>query len=319
MSRELILNGIRIADDTPMYVIAELGSNHQGSVYRARELIEVAALCGVQACKLQKKQIQTLYAPELLDRPYVGPHSLGATYGAHKRALELGAGDVAVLQQITQGAGVMLFATPFDEASAHLLNALKMPAFKIHSGGLTDEALIRTVAGFAKPILLSTGGSTESDIDQALQWAKGCSVAILHCTAEYPVAKDEHLNLRYLTRLRERYNCVIGWSAHDTAPTASGINNAILAYGLGARILEKHFTLDHTLPGTDHAFSLEPSGLRKLVQALRHAHAVMGDGEKRFYDEERAPIAKMRRSLTPDGWRITGECLCGVSTTTSPL
>jgi len=308
MPRELVLNGVRIADDTPMYVIAELGSNHQGSVYRARELIEVAALCGVQACKLQKKQIETLYAPDLLTQPYGGRNSLGSTYGAHKRALELGAGDVAVLQQMAQGAGALLFATPFDEASACLLDALKMPAFKIHSGGLTDEALIRCVAGFGKPILLSTGGGMMDDIAQAVDWAGDCPLAILHCTAEYPVAKDDHLNLGCIRTLRERFqDHVIGWSAHDTAPTASGINHAILAYGLGARILEKHFTLDHTLPGTDHAFSLEPSGLRKLVQALRHAHAVMGDGKKQFYDEERAPIAKMRRSLTADGWRITGE------------
>ncbi len=303
--RDLLLDGRLITDDAPCYVVVEIGNTHQGSVDRATELIHVAALCGADAVKLQKKDLRGLYTSAVAARPYTG---FGPTYGAHKAALELSLSDLARLQQVARQAGILLFATPFDEASADDLAALGMAVFKLHSGALTDAPLLEHVARFGRPVILSTGGGTEADIDRAVAIVQEhAPLALLHCTAEYPVASPSHLNLRYIARLRERYpDLVIGWSAHDTSPNTSGIAHALVAYGYGARILEKHFTLDHELPGTDHAFSLEPSGLRKLVQDLRQAHAVSGDGVKVFYPEERAAMGKLRRTETAEGWRIAG-------------
>lgn len=310
--RTLTIAGRRIADDTPCYVIAEIGSTHQGSVDRARQLIDVAALCGVDAVKVQRKHVETLYSAEMLARPYAG---LADTYGGHKRALEFSLSDLAALKAHAESQGITWFATPFDEASADDLAALDVPAFKVHSGGLTDTPLLRHLAGLDRPIVLSTGGGDQGDIDRALGALRGASVAILHCTAVYPVVRDEWLNLGVIRTLRRRYpEQVIGWSAHDVSPDRAGISHKTLAYGLGARIIEVHFTLDHELPGTDHQFALETTGLRKTVSELKHAHLVMGDGVKRFYDEERPAIAKMRRVETAEGWRITGEVSDGEST-----
>lgn len=306
VSQELVIEGRRIAADEPCYIVVEIGNTHQGSVARATELIEVAALCGVDAVKLQRKHVRSLYAPSLYNLEYNG---LAPTYGAHKDVLEFTHREIAKLQEVAQGNGLTLFATPFDEDSADDLQALGMPCFKIHSGGLTDIRLLQHVAKFEKPVILSTGGGTDNDILNAveiLEWH--CPLAILHCCAEYPIVNDTRLNLQCIQRLASQYpEHVIGWSAHDVASDRAGIDHKVLAYGLGARIIEVHFTLDHELKGTDHQFSLEPSGLKKLVKVLQHERVVLGDGVKRFYPEERAGIAKMRRRQTAHGWQITGE------------
>lgn len=183
-----------------------------------------------------------------------------------------------------------------------------VPALKLASGSLTDLALLTHVRTLGKPIILSTGGGTMKEIDEAVATLYGhVPMALLHCTAEYPVKDPAHLNLNCIWKMRERYKpLVIGWSAHDVSPETSGITNALVAYGMGANIFEFHFTLDHTLTGTDHAFSLEPAGLTKLCADLKRAFVARGDGIKVFYEEERKPIAKMRRTLQDGVWQIRG-------------
>ncbi len=155
------------------------------------------------------------------------------------------------------------------------------------------------------PIILSTGGGTLADIHAAvgILTAHKAPVAILHCTAAYPVRDFAELNLACIPMLRSEFpEFVIGWSGHD-----SGIAMSVMAYALGARIIEKHFTSNRANKGTDHAFSLEPSGLTKLCRDLSRSHLAMGDGIKRYLPSEVAPVAKMRRRVTPNGWQITGE------------
>lgn len=301
--RELIIEGRRIADDAPAYVIAEVGHNHGGSVETAKQMIHAAADSGAHAVKFQKRDNASLYSQALLDQPYDNEHSYGPTYGAHREALELTAEDFQQLQGVAGYREVTCFSTAFDEASADMLADLRMPAYKLASGSLTDLDLLTHVARIKKPMIISTGGGTMKDIDRAVNAIVPINpqVALLHCTASYPCAFEE-LNLRCIPVLRKEYpDLVIGWSGHD-----NGIAMSIAAYVLGARILERHFTLNRASKGTDHGFSLEPAGLKKLCRDLERARVALGDGVKRYYESERKPIAKMRRRLTDDGLKITG-------------
>jgi N-acetylneuraminate synthase/sialic acid synthase len=301
---ELWIDNVRIADDEPAYVIAELGHNHGGSVDTALKMVDAAAAAGAHAVKLQRRNNQTLYSQQLLEQPYDNENSYGPTYGSHREALELGLHDLASVRWVAKRRQMACFATAFDEQSADELVGLGVPAFKIASGGLTDIALLRHVAQFGKPIILSTGGGSLRDVDLAVQVLTGTSApfALLHCTASYPCAFEE-LNLRCIPMMKERYpDTVIGWSSHD-----NGIAMSVAAYTLGARIIEKHFTLNRASKGTDHSFSLEPAGLKKLCRDLARAKVALGDGEKRYYESERKPIAKMRRRHTSEGMKVTGE------------
>lgn len=301
--RELHIEDRRIAEDEPCYVIAEAGHNHGGSLETAVQMLHAAADSGAHAFKLQKRSNQTLYSPALLDQAYDHENSYGPTYGAHRNALELTLEDFQKLQGIAHWRQLACFATAFDEDSADFLVSLGMPAFKVASGGLTDLALLKYLAQFQKPLIVSTGGGTFKEVDAAVNLLTGTRApfALLHCTASYPCAFDE-LNLRCIPVMLERYpNTVIGWSGHD-----NGIAMSVAAYTLGARIIERHFTLNRASKGTDHSFSVEPAGLKKLCRDLERARVALGDGVKRYYESERKPIAKMRRRVTPDGLRITG-------------
>jgi sialic acid synthase len=302
--RNFPIGGVTLTQDSPCYVIAELGHNHGGSFETAARLIDAAADAGAHAVKLQCRDNATLYSGTLLRQTYDNENSYGPTYGAHRAALELSDTELGRLQTHAADRDVACFATAFDERSADRLMALDVPAFKIASGGLTDIGLLYYVAGFGKPIILSTGGGTLWDIDRAVETvtSRGAPLALLHCTASYPCAFEE-LNLRCIPTLLETYpDLVIGWSCH-----VHNISMAMQAHAYGARIIETHFTLNRSMKGTDHAFSMEPATLTKLCKDLGRAHVAAGDGVKRYYESERKPIAKMRRRFTDEGWRITGE------------
>ena len=293
--RELTIDGRRIADDEPAYVIAEIGHNHRGDLATAISCIRAAAASGTHAVKFQKRDVLNLYTPALLRQPYENENSYGSTYGLHRLALELTCEQYVACRDVALVEGVTFFATAFDEASADLLMDVDVPAFKIASGDLTNTPLLRHVATLGKPVIVSTGGATFADVDRAVEMLSRFTgaVALLHCTAAYPVRDFAELNLEAIVRMRAAYpNHVIGWSGHD-----SGIAMGIVAYALGARIIEKHFTLNRAMKGTDHAFSLEPPGLKKLVRDLGRARLALGDGEKRRYPSEDAPLRKMAKAL----------------------
>ena len=187
-----------------------------------------------------------------------------------------------------------MFATAFDFASADFLAELNMPAFKIASGDLLNTPLLKYIAKLGKPMILSTGGGTLEDIQRAYFaiMAINQQLCILQCTANYPV-EPEDMNLRVITSLRERFrDIVVGLSDHQ-----NGIAMAPVAYSLGARVIEKHFTLNRAWRGTDHAFSLEPEGLRKMVRDLRRVKLALGDGIKKPLPGEVKPLYKMAKKL----------------------
>jgi sialic acid synthase len=294
MSRRLTIDGREIADDLPCYVIAEIGHNHQGDVGTAKQLIDAAKECGVDAVKLQKRSNRALYTRDFYDQPYDNELSFGRTYGEHREALELGADDYRELLRHARDVGVTLFATAFDFESADLLAELDVPAFKFASGDLRNTPLQRHVAAFGKPMLLSTGGATMADVERAVHAILPLNeqLCVLQCTAAYP-ASVEDLNLNVITTLRERFpSLVIGVSDHQ-----NGIAMAVVAYMLGARVIEKHFTLDHALKGRDHAFSLMPEGMRRLVRDLHRVPAALGDATKRPLPVEADPLEKMGKKL----------------------
>jgi N-acetylneuraminate synthase/sialic acid synthase len=292
--RELRIGGRRIGDDTGCFVIAEIGHNHQGSLEKAKELFRTARDAGVDAVKLQKRDNRRLFTRALYDSPYDNENSFGATYGRHREALELGRDDYRELRDYADELGIVFFATAFDEASADLLEDLDLPAYKIASGDLGNTALLRHVAGFGKPMIVSTGGATLEDVDRALDTVLPLNpqVCVLQCTAAYPAAVEE-LGLGVISTFRERYpDVVVGLSDHQ-----DGIAMALVAYMLGARVVEKHFTLSHAAKGTDHAFSLMPEGMRKLVRDLSRVPAAIGDGVKRRLPSEEKPLEKMGKKL----------------------
>jgi sialic acid synthase len=303
--RDITLAGRRIADETPCYVIAEIGNNHGGSFAQARTLIQTAAACGADAVKFQKRDNATLYSQEMLSTPYEHEHSYGPTYGAHRAALEFGERAYVASAAVAAANKVTFFATAFDEPSLEFLVRLQIPVVKLASAALLDAPLLRAASRLGLPIILSTGGGSFQDVDAAVDilTAGSSPFALLHCCAAYPVRNYADLNLLAIVEMRARYpDIVIGWSGH-----VSGISSAIQAYSYGARIIEMHFTLDRTLKGTDHAFSLEPVGLRKLCRDLGRAHASKGDGVKRLMECEIKPLSKMWRHPTANGWQITGE------------
>jgi N-acetylneuraminate synthase/sialic acid synthase len=292
--RRLVIDSFEIGDDKPCYVIAEIGHNHQGDVEQAKRLVDAAKECGVNAVKLQKRENRALYTREFYEQPYDNELSFGRTYGEHREALELGKDDYRELLRHARDTGVTLFATAFDFESADMLAELGVPAFKFASGDLKNTPLQRHVAAFGKPMLLSTGGGSMEDIERAVDTVLPLNdqLCVLQCTAAYP-ASVEDLNLSVITTLRERFpDVVVGLSDHQ-----NGIAMSMVAYMLGARVIEKHFTLDHALKGRDHAFSLMPEGMRRLVRDLHRVPDALGDPTKRPLAIEADPLEKMGKKL----------------------
>ncbi len=292
--RELVIDGVHISDDSEAYVIAEIGHNHQGDLEKAKDLFRHARECGVSAVKLQKRDNRTLYTRAMYDKPYDNENSFGATYGEHREALEFGREEYTELQRYARELGLTMFATAFDFASADFLAELDMPAYKIASGDLKNIPLLRYVAKIGRPMIISTGAATMEDVQRAYDAITPINpqLAILQCTATYPT-DPEDLNLAVIRTLRHHFpGTVVGLSDHY-----NGIAMSVAAYVLGARVIEKHFTLNHTWKGTDHALSLEPIGMAKMVRDLQRTRSALGDSAKRVLPAEEGAMVKMGKTL----------------------
>lgn len=288
------MNGKAYTDETGPYLIAEVGHNHQGNLETAIELIHAAKTSGASAVKFQKRDNKNLFTRKGYDAPYENKNSYGDTYGKHREALEFGKSEYEICIREAKNIGIDFFATAFDFASADFLMELEVPVFKIASGDLKTIQLIRYVAQLGKPLIISTGGGEMVDINRAVIVASEVNpnIAVLQCTAGYPPEYSE-LNLRVIESLRTEFPQVtVGYSGHD-----SGIAMALVSYVLGARVIEKHFTLNRAMKGTDHAFSLEPLGMSKLSRDLERTRLALGDGVKKPYQSELAPLRKMGKSL----------------------
>jgi len=263
-----------------------------GSEETAREMVWAALAAGADAVKFQMRDIGSLYTREFADAPYDGGMSFGATYGKHREALEI---DLGGLRDFVRKCSDKKFiVTPFDLVSLERAEALEPDAYKISSGDLTNTELISAVAAKGRPLFISTGGGTMEDVDRAVGATFEDRTVLYHCVSAYP-AYVEDMNLKAISAMVQRYRekrIPIGLSDHT-----SGILMPIVAYMLGARVIEKHFTLDRSWKGRDQSFSIEPQDLFQLVGDLREASRALGIGKKQPKASEREALYKIRKSL----------------------
>ena len=294
MSPRTIRIGSRlVGDDQPCFVIAEGGVNHNGDPNLAEELVRIAAHCKADAVKFQKRTIDQLLTRAALDRPYVNANSLGATYGEHRQKLELSEHDWIRLRDLATGLGLEFMGSAWDRGSADLLDALETPAIKTPSAVLTDLDLLEYIARKGRPMIVSTGMSTLAEVDQAVDRIQRCTdqLILLQCTSAYP-SDFADINLRVMETFRKRYDVLVGYSGHER-----GIAVSEAAATLGACVVERHFTKDRTLPGPDHAASLEPIGLEKLVRDIRHIEAALGSADKTIAPAEVPVRTRLSKSV----------------------
>jgi N-acetylneuraminate synthase len=274
-------------DDQPCYVIAEIGINHNGDMELAKRLIAVASAAGCNAVKFQKRTVDLVYTPEELAKPRESP--FGTTNGDLKRALEFSAHDYQEIDAYCKALDMPWLVSCWDEESLDVMRQFALPCFKIASALLTDDSLLRKTRATGKPIVLSTGMSTLEEIDHAVSVLGEQELILLHACSAYP-ARYEELNLRVIPELRKRYGVPVGYSGHET-----GIPSSVAAVVMGACCVERHITMDRAMWGSDHAASLEPNGITRLVRDIRLIEKSLGDGVKRVYDSEIAAANKLRR------------------------
>ena len=273
----------------PVYVIAEIGLNHNGDVEIAKQLIDVAAEAGAQAVKFQKRTPE-ISTPDHMKSVLRETPWGTMTYLDYRYRVEFDRDQYVEIGDYANLRGLDWFASPWDEPSVEFLEDLNVVAHKVASASVTDVGLLRALADTGKPIILSTGMSTIEQIDAAVEIFDPEKLIVLHATSTYPLPPEE-ANLRMIETLGARYPGVpIGYSGHER-----GLQISLAAVALGAVAVERHITLDRTMWGSDHAASLEPGGFEHLVRDIRIITEAMGDGVKQVFPGELAPLAKLRR------------------------
>jgi sialic acid synthase len=279
-----------IGDGQPPFIVAEIGNNHNGDMGLARKLVEKAKEANADAVKLQTKNPEKAFRKELLDMPYTNENSFGTTYRDHKYALELSEEETAELYQMATDLGLIPFSSPFDVDSVDMLERIGQPLYKIASFHVTDLELLEKVCQTGKPLIMSTGMSTWAEIDSAVELIRRYTedFVVLQCTSSYP-ADYEDMNLSAIPAIRDRYDCLVGYSGHDRDVGVGP--GAVL---LGACVIERHFTLDRSMKGPDHAASLEPRGLDLLVKRSLNYWKAIGVPEKVVQESELPNRQKFR-------------------------
>ena len=284
----------RIGDGSPAFVVAEAGGNHNGDLDLAWRLIDAAADAGADAVKFQTFRTDALVTADAPKAGYQAETTGAGGQRAMLARLELTADAHAGLRDRSHARGLVFFSAPFDEASADLLERVGVPVFKVPSGEITNFPLLRHVAAKGRPLILSTGMSTIDEVDRAVETVRAAGdppLALLHCVSAYPAPAAE-TNLRAIDALRARFGCPVGLSDHTL-----GTAVAIAAVARGAAIVEKHLTLDKTLPGPDHRASLDPVEFGALMRAIREVESALGDGNKRPMPSEADTRRVARKSL----------------------
>ena len=279
-----------IGNDQTPFIIAEIGNNHNGNLELALELIKKAKECGVDAVKFQVKDIESSFPKELLDRPYENENSFGRTYREHKEALEFSKVELTKIYDYAKELEIICFSTPFDIKSVKLLEDLNNPIYKISSFHVTDLGLIEEICKTRKPIIMSSGMSTIDELDQAVNLIKKYTedFVLLHCVSSYPT-DDADLNFNVIPTLKNRYNCIVGYSGHERGTVLC--TSTIL---LGSRVIERHFTLDRYMKGPDHASSLESEGMSLVVKRAKRTFNALGTSDKRVLENELNSRKKFR-------------------------
>ncbi len=291
----------------PVFVIAEAGINHNGSLEIAKQLIDAAVEAGADAIKFQKRTTKDILTKEGLEKPYNSPNAFAPTYGAHRDALEFGEVEYRELVDHAKQKGILLFVSVWDKKSVDFVAQFDMAAYKIPSADVTNIDLLSYVAQKDRPILLSTGMSTEEEIEDAVKAILPYNkrLILFHCVSLYP-CQHEKLNMRYMETLRQTYSPIpVGYSGHETDLLPS-----LVAVARDAVIIERHLTLDKTMKGSDHAASLNPQEFKSLTDSIREIEKILGKNERILYPELLPLREKLGKSLVSavaisKGTRIT--------------
>jgi N-acetylneuraminate synthase len=269
-------------------VIAEIGINHNGDTEIAKRLINAAKDAGCDGVKFQKRTIETVYTPEELAKPRDNP--FGSTNGDLKRGLEFGYDEYCEIDRFCRERELFWFASPWDEESVDFLEQFNVPCHKIAAACLTDSSLLKKIKSTGKPVILSTGMSTAAEIEQAVGLLNRKQLLLLYCVSLYPAPPDK-INLRAMQTLMNKYSDIpIGYSGHELDTLVSSV-----AVALGACMVERHFTLDRSMWGSDHKASIEPGEMKNLIDNIRMIERSLGSGEIRCLPEEEPVKAKLRR------------------------
>lgn len=276
-----------------LFLIAEIGINHNGDIEIAKQLIDVAADAGADAVKFQKRTIDRVYTKEFLDSLRESPW--GSTQRHQKEGLEFDSEEYREIDSYCGQKGIQWFASAWDIEGQRFLQQFDLKYNKIASAMIVSDELLREVASEGKHTFISTGMSTTKDIDHAVDifTKAGCPFELMHCVSTYPMA-DEDANLYRIVKLRERYGCRVGYSGHEV-----GLSISYAAVALGATSLERHITLSRAMYGSDQAASVEPAGFRQMVGAVRKIEKALGDGTLDMNLKE-IPVAKKLRAHL--GW-----------------
>lgn len=309
----IVIGNKKIGSREPIYIVAEIGINHNGNLAIVKQLIDEAARAGADAVKFQKRTVSVVYSPEELAKPRPVEPSLllnaikrgvlppeavkrlqesnfeNSTNGDLKYALELTEAEYKEIDRYAKEKGIQWFASCWDEDAVDFIAHFNPPVFKIASASLTDSGLLRHTKAKGKPIILSTGMSDIPMIERAVETIGKDNLVLMHTVSTYP-ANPEDVNLSVIQTLRDKFGVPVGYSGHEV-----GLTETVAAAVLGAPVIERHFTLDRAMWGSDHSASVEPIGLERLVKRIRAFERARGDGVKRIIEAEKPVMQKLRR------------------------
>jgi sialic acid synthase SpsE len=300
-----------VGNGHPVFIIAEVGINHNGDVELAEKLIDAACDAGAQAVKFQKRTTSEILTKEGLNKPYSSLHAYGSTYGEHRDKLELSEKDYLRLKKYCDKKGILFFASVWDQRSVDFMEKMKVDAYKIPSADTINIPLLEYVAKKNKPVLLSSGMNTFEEAEFAVRTVSSINkkIILFHCLSLYP-SPEEKINLKFMNVLQQRFHPIpVGYSGHEMEfmPT-------YVAVSMGACIIERHLTLDKKMKGSDHAASLEPGQFKQLVAGIRQIEAILGKPEKVMFDELKPLREKLAKSIVTKrkickGTKITKDML----------
>lgn len=288
MKRSICIGGKEIGDGFPVYIVGEIGINHNGDINTAKKLIDAAVDAGCDAVKFQKRTPEKCVPEEQKDLKRETPWGI-ITYMEYREKVEFGKEEYEIINEYCRQEKIHWFASCWDEDSVDFIEQFSPVCYKVASASLTDKKLLKYISGKKRPVILSTGMSTIGEIRDAVSVFNMENLLITHSTSSYP-CKPEELNLRMILSLRKEFERPIGYSGHEV-----GLQTTVAAVALGACLVERHITLDRAMWGSDQAASVEPQGLNRLVRDIRSVKKALGDGVKKVYDSEKAVIKRLRK------------------------
>ncbi len=286
-SKIVKIDRYNLGDGQPVFIVAEIGINHNGDLELAKKLIDLAVEAGCHAVKFQKRTIDIVYTKKELEKPRESP--FGNTNEDLKRGLEFDEKEYREIDKYCKEKEILWYASCWDEKSVDFIDKFNPPCYKIASASLTDDNLIKHTLSKGKPIILSTGLSTIEEIKHAVEILDKRNLILLHCTSTYPSNISE-LNLKTIQTYKKMFDFPIGYSGHEV-----GVVQSVIAASLGACMIERHITIDRAMWGSDQAASLEPLGLKRMIRDIKQLPILFGDGIKKVYDSEEPIKKKLRR------------------------